>query len=127
MAVPLSGPNAGQKAVDTMFEVLEAALQLADSRDHGAGRTAGILRRLGHQPDLLLQIGGTACRLAHRAGDLGVDVADGALPGVMRGVVLDSHEWRAGERTLRLEDLQQASALMVCNALRGTLAARLLS
>ena len=52
-------------------------------------------------------------------------LADGALSGVMRSVVLESQDWQAGERTLRMEDVQQASALMVCNALRGVLAARL--
>jgi para-aminobenzoate synthetase / 4-amino-4-deoxychorismate lyase len=52
-------------------------------------------------------------------------LVDGALPGVMRGLVLQDPAWRAGERSLRLEDVQHADALMVCNALRGTLPARL--
>ena len=52
-------------------------------------------------------------------------VADGALPGVMRGLVLADPSWRATERSLTAEDLSHAEALMVCNALRGTLSARL--
>ena len=54
-------------------------------------------------------------------------VADGALPGVMRGLVLADPQWQATERHLDAEDLSRAEALMVCNALRGTLSARLKS
>ncbi len=53
-------------------------------------------------------------------------LADGALPGVMRGVLLASPGWAAGETTLRREDVLGARALMVCNALRGALPASLL-
>ena len=52
--------------------------------------------------------------------------ADGALPGVMRGVLLDDPDWAAVERTLTLADLQAAEAIVVCNALRGALPAQLL-
>ncbi|MBT2326005.1 chorismate-binding protein [Variovorax paradoxus] len=52
-------------------------------------------------------------------------VSDGALPGVMRAVLLEDSVWGAEERTLRLEDLQAAQKLIVCNALRGVLPARL--
>ncbi len=52
-------------------------------------------------------------------------VADGALPGVMREVVLEDPAWQAAERTLRREDLEAAQALVVCNALRGALPAQL--
>jgi para-aminobenzoate synthetase/4-amino-4-deoxychorismate lyase len=51
-------------------------------------------------------------------------VNDGALPGVMRGVLLEDPAWQASERTLHLEDLERAEALVVCNALRGVLPAR---
>jgi para-aminobenzoate synthetase/4-amino-4-deoxychorismate lyase len=51
-------------------------------------------------------------------------VNDGALPGVMRGVLLEDPAWQASERTLHLEDLDRAEALVVCNALRGVLPAR---
>jgi para-aminobenzoate synthetase/4-amino-4-deoxychorismate lyase len=47
----------------------------------------------------------------------------GLLPGVMRGVLID--ELDAEERTLTREDLDRAQALMICNALRGAMPARL--
>ncbi|MBX3605267.1 MAG: aminodeoxychorismate synthase component I [Piscinibacter sp.] len=53
-------------------------------------------------------------------------LADGALPGVMRGVLLDDPAWAAAERRLDRADLQRAEAIVVCNALRGALRARLL-
>jgi para-aminobenzoate synthetase/4-amino-4-deoxychorismate lyase len=52
-------------------------------------------------------------------------VADGALPGVMRGVLIEDSIWEA-ERSLYLQDLQTAQKLVVCNALRGVLPAQLL-
>ncbi|OYT98454.1 MAG: hypothetical protein CFE40_10900 [Burkholderiales bacterium PBB1] len=54
-------------------------------------------------------------------------VADGALPGVMRGLVLADAQWQAAERSLGTADLARAEAIMVCNALRGTLSARLIA
>ena len=53
-------------------------------------------------------------------------VADGALPGVMRGLLLEDPEWAARERTLTLQDLRRAESIVVCNALRGVLRARVL-
>ena len=52
-------------------------------------------------------------------------ITDGALPGVMRATVLDDPAWQATERTLHHEDLERAEAIVVCNALRGVLPARL--
>jgi para-aminobenzoate synthetase/4-amino-4-deoxychorismate lyase len=52
-------------------------------------------------------------------------LADGVLPGVMRGVLLDDPAWDARERTLTRDDVLRAEALVVCNALRGPLAATL--
>jgi len=52
-------------------------------------------------------------------------LSDGALPGVMRGLLLASPVWAASERCLTRADLQRAKALVVCNALRGVLPARL--
>ncbi|GIZ50759.1 aminodeoxychorismate synthase component I [Noviherbaspirillum aridicola] len=49
----------------------------------------------------------------------------GVLPGVMRAVLLDDPAWQASERSLRREDLLRAEAVVVCNALRGALPARL--
>lgn len=54
-------------------------------------------------------------------------VADGALPGVMRGLVLEDPAWRAVERSLTRDDLDRAEAVMVCNALRGVLPARVMA
>ncbi|WP_348751788.1 aminodeoxychorismate synthase component I [uncultured Aquincola sp.] len=53
-------------------------------------------------------------------------LADGALPGVMRSVLLQDPGWAATERTLTMADLQAAQAIVVCNALRGALPAQLL-
>lgn len=53
-------------------------------------------------------------------------LTDGALPGVMRAVLLDDPAFGASERRLDREDLRRAEALVVCNALRGAMPARLL-
>jgi para-aminobenzoate synthetase / 4-amino-4-deoxychorismate lyase len=52
-------------------------------------------------------------------------LSDGALPGVMRSLLLGDPAWGAGERTLRLADLRRGRSLMVCNALRGVIPGRL--
>ncbi len=49
----------------------------------------------------------------------------GALPGIQRGLLLADPAWDAREAVLTLRDLQEAEALVVCNALRGPLRARL--
>jgi len=53
-------------------------------------------------------------------------LADGALPGVMRAVLLEDAAFGARERRLSRDDLERAEAVMVSNALRGALPARLL-
>ncbi|WP_175876479.1 bifunctional anthranilate synthase component I family protein/class IV aminotransferase [Burkholderia sp. BCC0097] len=53
-------------------------------------------------------------------------LASGVLPGVMRGVLLDDPAFGAVERVLTLDDVLNAEELMICNALRGPMAARLL-
>ncbi|WP_246542264.1 aminodeoxychorismate synthase component I [Collimonas antrihumi] len=50
----------------------------------------------------------------------------GLLPGVMRSVVLNDPAWDASERSLSMDDLLAAEQIMVCNALRGAMPARLL-
>ncbi|MBY4867926.1 aminodeoxychorismate synthase component I [Burkholderia sp. Bp9017] len=50
----------------------------------------------------------------------------GVLPGVMRGVLLDDPAVGAQERVLTLDDVLNADELMICNALRGPMAARLI-
>jgi para-aminobenzoate synthetase / 4-amino-4-deoxychorismate lyase len=52
-------------------------------------------------------------------------LSDGALPGIMRDLLLEDPAWQAGERTLRLSDLRRARSLIVCNALRGAVPGRL--
>jgi len=52
-------------------------------------------------------------------------LAAGALPGIMRRRLLSDPSWAASERILTLRDLQRADELVVCNALRGPLQARL--
>ncbi len=52
-------------------------------------------------------------------------LAAGVLPGVMRSVLLDDPALCAAERVLTLDDVASAEALLVCNALRGALPARL--
>lgn len=49
----------------------------------------------------------------------------GVLPGVMRSVLLADPAWQAKEKTLTLDDLRQAQEVIVCNALRGALAAKI--
>ena len=48
-------------------------------------------------------------------------LADGALPGVMRAVLLADPAWAASVRRLTRADLAAAEAVVVCNALRGAL------
>jgi len=50
-------------------------------------------------------------------------LSDGALPGVMRGVLLADPAWDARERSLTRADLARAEGLVACNALRGALVA----
>ena len=52
-------------------------------------------------------------------------MASGLLPGVMRKVLLADPAWSATERPLTLDDLRIAEEVMVCNALRGVLPARI--
>ncbi|MGF6611141.1 para-aminobenzoate synthetase/4-amino-4-deoxychorismate lyase [Paraburkholderia sp. WSM4175] len=53
-------------------------------------------------------------------------LASGVLPGVMRSVLLDDASGlRAGEKVLTRADVLNAEALLVCNALRGAVPARL--
>jgi para-aminobenzoate synthetase/4-amino-4-deoxychorismate lyase len=46
-------------------------------------------------------------------------LADGVLPGVMRGVLLEDPSFDARERRLSRADLERAEGIVVCNALRG--------
>lgn len=52
-------------------------------------------------------------------------VADGALPGVFRSVVLDT-DVRAREESLEVRDLENADSLFVCNAVIGLVGVELI-
>lgn len=52
-------------------------------------------------------------------------LAVGVLPGVMRAQLLEDPAWSASERVMRLDDVRAAQSIVVCNALRGVLPARL--
>lgn len=54
-------------------------------------------------------------------------LAAGALPGVMRSVLLKDVAWAAAERTITRKDLLNAQSVMLCNALRGAIAAEVIS
>jgi para-aminobenzoate synthetase/4-amino-4-deoxychorismate lyase len=51
-------------------------------------------------------------------------LACGLLPGVMRQVMLNDATWSAREKLLTMDDLRMAEAVVVCNALRGALPAK---
>ncbi|POR56037.1 para-aminobenzoate synthetase/4-amino-4-deoxychorismate lyase [Paraburkholderia eburnea] len=53
-------------------------------------------------------------------------LASGVLPGVMRGVLLDDEALGAKERVLTRRDVLEAQALMLTNALRGAVPAKLM-
>ncbi|MEM5312174.1 aminodeoxychorismate synthase component I [Paraburkholderia sp. JHI869] len=53
-------------------------------------------------------------------------LASGVLPGVMRGVLLDDEALGAQERVLTRDDVLNAEALLLTNALRGAVPARLI-
>jgi para-aminobenzoate synthetase/4-amino-4-deoxychorismate lyase len=53
-------------------------------------------------------------------------LASGVLPGVMRGVLLDDGTFGAQERVLTRNEVLEAEALMLTNALRGAVPAKLI-
>jgi para-aminobenzoate synthetase/4-amino-4-deoxychorismate lyase len=50
-------------------------------------------------------------------------LACGVLPGILRGALLEAAAWKASERIITREMLEQADDIVVCNALRGPLRA----
>jgi para-aminobenzoate synthetase/4-amino-4-deoxychorismate lyase len=52
-------------------------------------------------------------------------LSSGVLPGVMRGVLLEDPAWNAIECPISRETLERAQEIVVCNALRGPLRARI--
>ncbi|CAB3749406.1 chorismate-binding protein [Paraburkholderia solisilvae] len=53
-------------------------------------------------------------------------LACGVLPGVMRAVLLDDADMAAAERILTRDDVLNADALLICNALRGAMPAHII-
>ncbi len=91
-----------------------------------AAEAAGAFDSLFFTQDGRLVEGGRSSVFVRLAGKWWTPpVADGALPGVMRGVLLDDAAFGAAERSLTLHDLQAAEEIVVCNALRGAVVARL--
>jgi para-aminobenzoate synthetase/4-amino-4-deoxychorismate lyase len=72
----------------------------------------------GGRSNVFVQLGGRWCT---------PPLADGALPGVLRSVLLADPAWAATERSITRAELQSAQAIIVCNALRGALPAVLSS
>jgi para-aminobenzoate synthetase/4-amino-4-deoxychorismate lyase len=50
----------------------------------------------------------------------------GVLPGIMRSLILQDPAWNANEKNIKQETLMQADEIMICNALRGTMKARII-
>lgn len=115
--LPLQRPLAAHKT--TQRAEYDAGIQAAEAAGAFDSLFFDALGRLveGGRTTVLLQLGGRWFT---------PPVADGALPGVMRAVVLADPQWAAAERTLTRDDLQRAETIMVCNALRGVRQACLL-
>jgi para-aminobenzoate synthetase/4-amino-4-deoxychorismate lyase len=115
-ALPATNPLAGHKT--TLRQTYDAGVRVAEQ--------AGAFDSLFFSRYGRLVEGGRSSVFVRLDGRWWTPpLADGALPGVMRSVVLADPAWQAGERSLSRADLQAAEALMVCNALRGALPARL--
>ena len=105
-----------------------AALKTSDRADYDAGiraaEAAGAFDTLFFTPDGRLVEGGR-CNVFVRLGGTWFTppLADGVLPGVMRGVLLEDIAWAAVERPITRDELPTAQAVVVCNALRGALPA----
>jgi para-aminobenzoate synthetase/4-amino-4-deoxychorismate lyase len=91
-----------------------------------AAEAAGAFDTLFFTPDGRLVEGGRSNVFVKLGGRwFTPPLTDGALPGVMRSVLLEDAAYAAEERSLSHEDLARAEAIVVCNALRGALPARL--
>ena len=98
-----------------------------DDGVHAAERAGAFDSLFFTEDGRLVEGGRTSVFLKLDGGWCTPSVADGALPGVMRGLVLADPSWQATERSLSAADLARAEAIMVCNALRGTLSARVIA
>jgi para-aminobenzoate synthetase / 4-amino-4-deoxychorismate lyase len=110
-------PLAGHKTSDrAAYDAGIRAAEAAGAFDSLFFGEAGELIE-GGRSTVLLRIAGRWCT---------PPVEDGALPGVMRAALLDDPAWAPQVCRLTRADLARASEIVVCNALRGVLAARLL-
>jgi para-aminobenzoate synthetase / 4-amino-4-deoxychorismate lyase len=118
VALPRTNPLSAHKT--TLRETYDAGIRRAEQ--------AGAFDSLFFNDDGGLVEGGRSSVFLRLGGRWWTPpVADGALPGVMRAVLLGDPAWAAAERRLTRKDLRAAEAIMVCNALRGPLAARLVA
>ena len=115
--LPQPNPLALHKT--TLRTHYDAAVRQAEAQgafDSLFFNTAGHLVE-GGRSNVFVKLGGRWCT---------PPLSDGVLPGVMRQAVLDDPAWAAVERVITRDALARAEGLMVCNALRGALPARLL-
>ncbi len=116
--LPDARPLSGHKT--SLRQAYDAGVQAAEQ--------AGAFDSLFFRPDGTLVEGGRSSVFVRLGGRWWTPpVADGALPGVMRSLLLNDPAWGAGERRLSRDDLLGAESIVVCNALRGALPARLWS
>jgi len=114
--LPSARPLAGHKT--TLRAEYDAGMHAAEA--------AGAFDTLFFTPDGRLVEGGRSNVFVKLGGRwFTPPLTDGALPGVMRSVLLEDAAYAAEERSLSHEDLARAEAIVVCNALRGALPARL--
>ena len=114
--LPAARPLAGHKT--TLRAEYDAGMHAAEA--------AGAFDTLFFTPEGRLVEGGRSNVFVKLGGRwFTPPLADGALPGVMRSVLLEDPAYAAAERSLTREDLARAEAIVVCNALRGALPARL--
>ena len=116
MPLPAARPLAGHKT--TLRTDYDAGIRAAEAE--------GAFDSLFFAPDGRLVEGGRSNVFVKLNGRWCTPpLADGALPGVMRALLLEDPAWAAEERSIVRDDLAHAEALVVCNALRGALPARL--
>ena len=114
--LPAARPLAGHKTTDRAE--YDAGIR--------AALAAGAFDMLFFTPDGRLVEGGRSNVFVQLGGRWWTPpLADGALPGVLRGVLLDDPVWAARERSITRGELLKAPAIVVCNALHGALPAML--
>lgn len=117
LPLPAARPLAAHKT--TLRAAYDAGIRAAEA--------AGAFDSLFFTPDGRLVEGGRSNVFVRLDGRwFTPPLADGALPGVMRALLLEDPAWAATERSLTRAELLRAEAIVVCNALRGVLPARLI-